>query len=920
LSLDTQHKDTSQEHDSFPPPPMETVKVPPLQSMSPSTSRKSKLWVESDDDFLKIATGLLDRQKVHRMPARNAVENTLSVDDIQPFHVALEYRVNCLPTFPQQHETYANKISREVHEAFGITLKNMIIHRYEQGHDNLSSVASPTTLSHSSMTDGSSHARIIRSEYQRSKTELDNSIYPLEPLRSPTSSVATPQIHNLGKYKPPLETNRRESAAQSTGTSDVTTSQSSDYGVTSNRIHTAPEPLPDQSRPGPNYKQYRPPSLQNDRGIITAEEIIVPTRIDIDWNIPTSITSEYQGSFAREKRVNFADDERDSRASSRTRKVSLRKSRRRSFSRERVKETKHLNEPLLNGQHISETPQETKEIEQQGMNSKAEPTKVSNIENEAEQIKKNINKIDKSKASLEQGEKPFEERKALEQAERQSLAETVNEEVATRKEAFKKQEPSSPVQFNRKKLEIPQVIKTSTADQESLAFDHEIMFNASDSQIPQSVLVGEKHDCWSDIERKKRELIQDELKVENQNLQLTRKLKEEILDVESLLEIAASKEEKVAYEAYLEDLNREHAKWNRLLGSNSNLGSLAGISIDGTNQFSTVGATTVTTFQEGKSTNSPRDQSSNLETKHANAQGGSPKSKRKLIAATDQFPDVRKQWKTVNVRAPFTLSEGFQFEARLGDEIFLATVPKGGVMKGELFATRMGDIHGDGKIAAERTRVFKDMDTPPSRWRDELLDCCMHGCDHPFLWNTILCPHVALAQIFARLHVDESGDPVYTIKSRKRICGHVAFTFFLFAIHIGYGCFFLLDPDLDAILIATCPLVGLDLLIFLYFLCMIAKTRRLIREEYGIPELRCQGREDCCLAVFCSCCTIAQMGRHTADYETYRAYCCTDTGLANHIEVKLPSEYLVHAEEPVGDENEIEVTSQSEAQSEYYRI
>ena len=35
---------------------------------------------------------------------------------------------------------------------------------------------------------------------------------------------------------------------------------------------------------------------------------------------------------------------------------------------------------------------------------------------------------------------------------------------------------------------------------------------------------------------------------------------------------------------------------------------------------------------------------------------------------------------------------------------------------------------------------------------------------------------------------------------------------------------------------------------------------------------------------------MAQMGRHTADYDTYRAACCTDTGLPNHVEVKLPSD------------------------------
>jgi Cys-rich protein (TIGR01571 family) len=232
----------------------------------------------------------------------------------------------------------------------------------------------------------------------------------------------------------------------------------------------------------------------------------------------------------------------------------------------------------------------------------------------------------------------------------------------------------------------------------------------------------------------------------------------------------------------------------------------------------------------------------------------------------------------------------------------MATVPRGGVAEGEVFATRMGDIHGDTTDAAQRTRVFKDMDAPPSRWRDELFDCFRHGFFHDFLWNSILCPHVALSQIMARIQLSDTMDPIYTIRSRTRACRHVLFALLLVAVHVFYGSYLLLaGPDDDAIMIATFPLVGLDVLILVYFLCMVIKTRKTVRREYDIPELRCHGHEDCCMAVFCTCCTISQMGRHTADYETYRSYCCTDTGLANHVEVKLPCEYLNDVEHGAAD-------------------
>ena len=63
---------------------------------------------------------------------------------------------------------------------------------------------------------------------------------------------------------------------------------------------------------------------------------------------------------------------------------------------------------------------------------------------------------------------------------------------------------------------------------------------------------------------------------------------------------------------------------------------------------------------------------------------------------------------------------------------------------------------------------------------------------------------------------------------------------------------------------------------------LICKTRRHIRETYSIPEQQCHGCEDCCCSYWCSCCTIAQMARHTGDYETYRGDCCSETGMPSH--------------------------------------
>jgi Cys-rich protein (TIGR01571 family) len=68
----------------------------------------------------------------------------------------------------------------------------------------------------------------------------------------------------------------------------------------------------------------------------------------------------------------------------------------------------------------------------------------------------------------------------------------------------------------------------------------------------------------------------------------------------------------------------------------------------------------------------------------------------------------------------------------------------------------------------------------------------------------------------------------------------------------------------------------------IYVVILICQTRAHVRRTYAIPEASCRGCEDCCCAYWCSCCTVAQMARHTADYRKYHAACCSETGLGDH--------------------------------------
>jgi Cys-rich protein (TIGR01571 family) len=85
-------------------------------------------------------------------------------------------------------------------------------------------------------------------------------------------------------------------------------------------------------------------------------------------------------------------------------------------------------------------------------------------------------------------------------------------------------------------------------------------------------------------------------------------------------------------------------------------------------------------------------------------------------------------------------------------------------------------------------------------------------------------------------------------------------------------------PDWVLCAVGVNDVIGLTFYVFVLY-CII-KTRARIRRVYDIDEKCCYGCEDCCYAYWCPCCTVAQMGRHTADYRTYKADCCSETGLS----------------------------------------
>jgi hypothetical protein len=229
---------------------------------------------------------------------------------------------------------------------------------------------------------------------------------------------------------------------------------------------------------------------------------------------------------------------------------------------------------------------------------------------------------------------------------------------------------------------------------------------------------------------------------------------------------------------------------------------------------------------------------------------------------------------------------------------------------------------------------------PTGRWRNGCWDLFANGACHPMLCLACWCCPLALGQVMTRMGLNAVGDEIPRDRrpshpSAFKIVAAIFLLFFVatrsFDFYINYtyvtkvapalsyysngtegnryGYTSYLDqsyyskhPDDDAhsymyyegnaplrvpfdvlddigsIENATIFRNAIRFLFWFYMLVVLTRARAHVRKRYSIPN-NCAGCEDCCCAFWLPCCTTLQIARHTADYDTYGASCCTETGL-----------------------------------------
>ena len=137
---------------------------------------------------------------------------------------------------------------------------------------------------------------------------------------------------------------------------------------------------------------------------------------------------------------------------------------------------------------------------------------------------------------------------------------------------------------------------------------------------------------------------------------------------------------------------------------------------------------------------------------------------------------------------------------------------------------------------------------------------------------------VIMGQVMMRLQLTWLGEPGPLVSTKTTfkvcvvlVCAYIVYSSALEILAAPY------DPDNMPGYLPAFRSIG-SVLFSVWSLYALCKTRENTRARYSIDEQNCKGCEDLCCSFWCTCCTVAQLARHTGDYETYPSAWCTETG------------------------------------------
>jgi Cys-rich protein (TIGR01571 family) len=151
-------------------------------------------------------------------------------------------------------------------------------------------------------------------------------------------------------------------------------------------------------------------------------------------------------------------------------------------------------------------------------------------------------------------------------------------------------------------------------------------------------------------------------------------------------------------------------------------------------------------------------------------------------------------------------------------------------------------------------------------WKDNLFACTRYGLAHPSFLSAYFCPLILLGQIMTRLKMDWRGNETSTVEWNKT---------FRTMLLIAIFCKIIIIIDYISVSVLASAVVCFY---WIYLWYLLLEVRKHIRDRDRIPaDHGLIG--DAIKSFFCTCCTISQLARQTANYDVANASFCTQDGV-----------------------------------------
>lgn len=231
--------------------------------------------------------------------------------------------------------------------------------------------------------------------------------------------------------------------------------------------------------------------------------------------------------------------------------------------------------------------------------------------------------------------------------------------------------------------------------------------------------------------------------------------------------------------------------------------------------------------------------------------------------------------------APFDLPENYVFDATVDGRSFQVRVPIGGLQEGDIIDLndyiKSDDSQPLTKVKGDKDNNSKDRNSAPvGYWRHGLLSCCdvVHSS---ILWTSLFFPWILLGQLMQRLKLNFWGCKCGTYQNTCAVVSSFVVISTLIQATLIF-CYVKYENDLILSIVGAIFCYEIITLLFLSI-----QLRMEVRRKFSIPESccsqSCASCDDICVSLWCQCCSLIQMGRHTHDEELYTYHSCTSTGL-----------------------------------------